>query len=987
MSFFPDTGLPRVFALPPGCDFAKEFVRGLLARQAGLPPENLARTEIYLNTGEVRRGILRALTESGPALLPRIRLVTELALDRRFYDIPRPVPALRRRLELFQAVAKLLEQDERFGARPSTFDLADSLAQLMDEMHAEGVNPDSIAELDVSAHSAHWDESVRFLRIIDQFWGRTEAPDRQARQRMVAERLVESWRSRPPEHPVIVAGSSGSRGATRLLMQAASALPQGAVVLPCFDFELPAEVWAGMVEAERNEDHPQFRFKHFMDQAGAIPGDIAPWQPEAVTSVPRNRLISLALRPAPVTNQWLTEGPGLVAIAEATENLALVEAPNPRAEATAIALRLREAAESGMAAALVTPDRSLIRQVKAALSRWAIEPDDRSGIPLAETPRGRLLAQTAALLGREIDAASLIALLRHPIVHSAASRQEHLLRVDRLELELRRDSIAAATRQYLRNFFHTASEDAADADWQSWLTSCLADMEAITGGPLEEIVSAHRHLAERLAQGSTEENAASSVLWQGESGQSLSTLLAEMHREGPAGGHLDTGAYRHLFLSLVRSERMPAAGGEPHPGIAVWTTLEARMQSPQLIIASGLNEGTWPAPAPIDPWLNRDLRRQAGLLMPERITGLSAHDFCQAVSAQNVVLTRSIRSAGAPTVPSRWLIRLTNLLDGIGEAGEAALAGMRERGRLILETAKALEEPAGPEPKAARPNPKPAVEHRPNRLSVTEIKILISNPYEIYARRVLGLRELNPLRARPDAVLRGNAVHRILELFIRAVDGNPGFCTVKRLLAVAEDALADVSAPVFAKRLWIAQLAAVGEEFIGHELGRMSEGISPILESRGESAVDGLDFTLVAKADRIDQKDSGLLALYDYKTGTIPGRTAIQNYDKQIPLTAAMLERGAFHQVPPGTVDYAAYIKVGRTTDEKEVRRFSDADGADLFEDAWRRLAVLIAHYRRPETGYLSRLNMRRVSYAAAYDHLARYGEWDETVTVQENGS
>lgn len=261
------------------------------------------------------------------------------------------------------------------------------------------------------------------------------------------------------------------------------------------------------------------------------------------------------------------------------------------------------------------------------------------------------------------------------------------------------------------------------------------------------------------------------------------------------------------------------------------------------------------------------------------------------------------------------------------------------------------------------------------------------DPYEIYVKHVLGLRELNPLHSRPDAVLRGNAVHRILELFIRAVDGNPDLCTVERLLGIAEDVLADISAPVFAKRMWIAQLAAVGEEFIGQELVRMSAGISSILESRGESAIDGLDFTLVAKADRIDQKDSGLLALYDYKTGTIPSKTDILHCDKQIPLTAAMLERGGFHQALPSAVDYAAYIKIGRTTEERPVDRISDKNGTDVFDDNWRRLAALIAHYRRPETGYLSRLNMRRVSYGAAYDHLARYGEWDETVSVQEDGS
>ena len=71
----------------------------------------------------------------------------------------------------------------------------------------------------------------------------------------------------------------------------------------------------------------------------------------------------------------------------------------------------------------------------------------------------------------------------------------------------------------------------------------------------------------------------------------------------------------------------------------------------------------------------------------------------------------------------------------------------------------------------------------------------------------------------------------------------------------------------------------------------------------------------------------------------------------------------------------------------KEVRRSNAAGDSDLFDDTWQRLASLVAHYRRPETGYLSRLNMRRITYGEAYDHLARYGEWDETAQKQEDCS
>ena len=93
-----------------------------------------------------------------------------------------------------------------------------------------------------------------------------------------------------------------------------------------------------------------------------------------------------------------------------------------------------------------------------------------------------------------------------------------------------------------------------------------------------------------------------------------------------------------------------------HPNVLVWGTLEARVQGADLLILAGLNEGSWPeAPAP-DPWLNRQMRADAGLLLPERRIGLSAHDFQQAIAAKEVWLTRSQRSDDAQTVPSRSVI-------------------------------------------------------------------------------------------------------------------------------------------------------------------------------------------------------------------------------------------------------------------------------------------------------------------------------------------
>ena len=978
---------PRVFALPLGCDFAKEFTKGLLTRFSGFPPEVMAKSEIYLNTGRVRRGVTDSLIAAGPALLPRLRLITDLAEDVRFPNVPAPTPALRRRLELFQAVAKLLEQDEQFGSRASTFDLADSLAVLMDEMQAEGVPPGRIASIDVSEHSAHWERSQAFLGIIEHFWKQTGEPDKQARQRMVVELLIRSWQSVPPAGPVIVAGSTGSRGATRMLMSAVARLPKGSVVLPCFDFDMPDEAWNGMDSSDTGEEHPQFRIKFFLSELGIEPSEVESWNPSAATNSQRNRLVSLALRPAPVTDQWMTEGHQLDGILEATEDLMIVETPNPRTEALVIALRLRLAVETGESAALVTPDPNLARQVKAALTRWNMEPDDSTGEAIADTAPGSLLHQTAGLLGKKIDSLELIALLRNHLVNTGLDRAAHVLCVDKLEFELRGRGIENDLVRQLDRLFRDENDEPASVEWQQWVLTILDDFASAAEAPLKDLVSLHRSVTERLVSGHNGGAYETNRLWEAHAGAAALKLIEDLQREGDACGTLDCHAYRHLFHSLLQRETVERFKINPFPGITIWNTLDARMQSPDVIIASGLNEGTWPSPTPIDPWLNRDLRRQAGLLMPERRTGLTAHDFQQSISVSKVVLTRSIRSADEPNVPSRWLIRLTNLLGGIGIEGETALRKMKRRGEELLALAKQIETPVQSVPRERRPYPKPPLKSRPKRLSVTAIQILAINPYQTYAQHVLGLRELEPLRPKSDAAIRGAAIHFIMLRFINRVKNDPNLCSRELLLSTAEDCLASLSAPTYAKRLWLAQLAGIADDFLIDEFTRLTNGTPVGLEKSGWIHLPDLDFRLTARADRIDCGFKDDLRLYDYKSGSIPSPIEIERGNKQIPLTAIILEKGGFDGISANKkVVGAYYLKIGKTTDIKDVSRANPGKKVDLFNQTWEEFRELIMHYQTLENGYSSRLDTRHYKYGTAYDHLARYGEWDDTDPLSNGG-
>ena len=336
-----------VFHLPPGLDFAETFAAGLLARYAGDPPETLARITVYLNSERMRRRVSGALTAQGARLLPRLRLVTELDSDAVLAGLPAPEPRLRRLLSLGQLVQGLLQQDETLAPQGAAFDLAASLSDLMDEMQAEGVTPGRIARLDMDRHAEYWQNTQSFLSIIAPFFAHDGAADPAARQRIAADWLADLWSSAPPPGPVIVAGSTGSRGPTFRLMRAVAGLAQGALVLPGFDDAMPQSAWSAMPDALTAEDHPQFRIRRLLDVLNLAPHAVRPWHDTAAPDPARNAVVSLSLRPAPVTDQWLTEGQGLHDLVGAMGGVTLVQAETPQEEAATIALILRDSAERG----------------------------------------------------------------------------------------------------------------------------------------------------------------------------------------------------------------------------------------------------------------------------------------------------------------------------------------------------------------------------------------------------------------------------------------------------------------------------------------------------------------------------------------------------------------------------------------------------------------------------------------------------------------
>ena len=951
----------RVFGTYSGQAFPETLLEGLTTRLQGAAPEQWARVEVYVNTQRMQRRLAELFLQGPARLMPKFHLVTDLAHDPLLSDLPMPVPTLKRRLEIAQLVRKLIQRVEGLAPASAVFDLANSLADLMDEMQGEGIAPDVIEGLDISDFSGHWERALQFITIVQRYFEGGEAPDKEARQRASVFALTQRWQESPPDHPILVAGSTGSRGTTFHLMKAVAGLPQGAVILPGFDFDMPRRVWAQLSDPKTSEDHPQYRFSRLLGALDLTSEQVIPWIESAPKAAARNRLVSLALRPAPVTFHWRQEGPYLTELDQATQDITWLEAPNQRVEAKAIALRLRQAAELGQTAAVISPDRNLTRRIATALAAWNITPDDSAGIPLSLTAPGRFLLHVLDLAQPQLTSETLLVLLKHPLAHSGADRGQHLRNTRELELYLRRDGPAFLTAQTLLQWAETKDHY---RPWVDWINAKVFDRWPQGPQPLENWIAHHRTLAEGLSAGLVGD---SGQLWEQAPGRDTKTEIENLTKYAPAAGDVDLTDYSAILRGVLNAGQTRNQN-HVHSNILIWGTLEARVQSADLVILAGLNDGTWPEPPAPDPWLNRSLRLQAGLLLPERRIGLSAHDFQQAVGAKAVWLTRSIRSDDAETVPSRWLNRIENLLNGLEKPDDASwMDRMRARGNEWLGKVEALEAPQAAPP-SIRPSVAPPVACRPESLSVTDIKHLIRDPYAIYAKRILDLKRLDSLTKSADAPLRGTVIHDLLEAFLQTGPWTNAEAAKATLLALAEERLqATVPWPA-ARRMWLARVVRFSEWFVTQEMVRQAQIVSTKTEIKGEIDLPELNFTLRGTADRIDLLNDGTAHIYDYKTGKPPTQAQQLHFDKQLLLEVEILRRGGFPGLGSLKVTGATYIGLDNAPTELP----APIDEADVWSD----LSKLIRAYQSAEQGYAARRAMLKAEESSDYDHLARYGEW-----------
>lgn len=1030
---------PRVFTIPSGAPFlavlAREIVEGRLVEgfRPADDPLALASATIYLPTRRAAQALSAGFIDAmggKAALLPVIRTLGDsdedefdiAASEAGEIDLPDAIGQTERQLVLARMVrswtrAMTQETRELYGDEdiviPSSaaeaVRLAGDLGAFLDSMETEEVDWDALPRLVREADSFDggpsgrwakwWNVTLEFLAIVSRTWpahlheiGRL---DPSQRRRMLLDARVRRLKAAPPAGPVIVAGSTGSIPATARLIAAVARLEPGAVVLPGLDLSLPEPEWRRISLAEREDDshslctHPQHGLARLLATLGVERRDVAALGSGGEA---RSSLLSAAMLPSSSTAQWARIGTNLD-LAAATSGVSLVEAPNERLEALAIAIALREALEvPGRTAALVTPDRMLARRVSAELRRFNIVVADSGGTPLANTPAGRFARLVAGFASLRPDPVMLAMLLKHPLLAGQETEAAH--RHARLfELALLRGAVVcpapgalgeAAKTKSGGNDRHAPAEvrSMTPADWQAVaelgqrVDEALGVFAALNEGPasLQAWMAALRRAIEFLAESRID-------LFRGmPGGAEAERLFDRFTLAGDDGFAVEAQEFADVLEALMAGENVRSRA-IAHPRLAILGPLEARLQRADLTILGGLNEGVWPPAARNDPFLNRPMRAEIGLSLPERRIGQAAHDFQQLSSGAEIIHTRSLKSDNAPTVASRWLQRLHVA------AGQEASLGMRQRGEKWLELAIALDRTEVRVARTPRPNPCPPVHLRPAALSVTQIETWIRDPYAIHARHILGLEPLPPLERDADPLMKGQVYHRILARFVTEPE-EPD--EMVRLTQIAAEALAEENLPPEVVAVWLPRFETIGRLFLEWEQRQRATAVRSAVETRGKAEVGATGFVLTGVADRIDLLQDGSVAIFDYKTGSGPSVRQARTLSPQLPLEGKIAQLGGFRdlqeQAVPATLAYVR-LRAGTELAVDDICGGRDpVSPADVIENAWRNLEKLIAAYRRPEQGYLSRYApVREAELGGVYDHLARVREW--STGAEEGGA
>ncbi|MDC0348889.1 double-strand break repair protein AddB [Alphaproteobacteria bacterium] len=940
---------PLVYSVPFSVPFLESVADYLLDQRKNFP---LEKWTIYLPTYQACQSleeILFTSSQKNAVLLPKIIPLGEVDPEEIFLlsrkgekeisKLPPVIGSHRRQILLASLISRF-----RYGNQDLPFQqslvLAEKLMKIIDEMRTENIDLRSLENLIPEMGQAeHWKKIQLFLSMISGHWDAILKEElcieSVAWQKKLMDIQADLWEeNKSNKNPVMVAGSLGTIPSTTRLIRAISSLKNGTIILPGLK--------RGKDEENLSARHPQFFLYRLLEKL-----DISSESVLDLSSFKKKKSKSLFLEDIFEKEES----------SEQEENghveIEWEDASDQGEEARIIGVSIRKALEEGKKKILcISPDKNLLKGVSQELEVWGLSVLPTQKEPFLVSVTGSFLHLLTLWFSEPFPLVSLAATFKHTLSFEKEPIWNLLERcVLRTGIEkISIDSFFEAINQRKKNI------DSEDFEKIFTLASFLKDILRYTDEihPLKFYLDKMEKIAQWIFE--SEKKIQDLFLdWAPEEASSFQEFWQDLEKSSQT-IHVNPKEFPEIFLSLLKGKTLSRKDRSYNP-IKLLTPLEARFVSADFRILSGLNEGVWPAETEIDSFFSPAMRRSLNLPSLEGRLGQSAHDFLSYICEGPVLITRSLRVGGAPSIPSRFLSYLRISLD--------------QKGVFCLksDTLKTWSKDFYKVPQKYfidPPSPCPPLSTRPKRFSVNDISRLLNNPYEIYAKHILKLKALESFELNQDARSFGVFIHAFLHEWFSAHKNKPDDFFSDEGRHLFELYLG----PLHQARFWWEKFLVIFEwmksqpfpkNFVTEVWGNFS------------FSVCGEIFTLFGRADRIDWNEDGA-TLIDYKTGTLPSFSDIRlGKAPQMPLEALIFTKGKFQGVPSLALNSLQHWELPTRQGRGGIFPIKESPCL-LAEDARKRLEELMRSFCDLKMPYLS--YPKGFKGTSEFDHLSRVQEW-----------
>jgi len=824
--------------------------------------------------------------------------------------------------------------------------IATQLKNLFDDIERQEIDLNLLYTIDDSDLALHRQFTLDFLkkfylRIKNSIF-RDDIFSNVAHQNFVISKFISAIESCGLKSPLIIAGTTGSVNYSKKLLKAVAADKNGHVLLYGLHESLAESA---------SETSPQFilnellKFiKDSVDKKNIIE---VSYEEFKICAKSRLDFLAYSMLPSLETYKWqaVEKRMNQQNIAnDFAKNFFYLQANNEVEEARLIAVVVAEAVFNNQKIAIIANDHKFVDLIKLELNNFSLNFNDARSLDLLSSKLINLILLLLELNENNFDSSLLLALLKHDYSSYFCDKNLSIF-----EIEILRQARTVAGLEGIEKKISQAENKELKIFFESFLQNLKALDDLIGEVDLSVYFQTIISVIEKLSKKNIDD-----LISLEPCAEELFKLFEKLKLQ--AGYKINSKDalrfFAHLFSQVSYFEK-----SQTDACVQIVSPIEARLLNFDVLVLTSLNQGDFPQNEG-ENWLGKKIRADLQIDLSAKKYGQNAYDFCNYLSNEKVVLTRCKSKNGILSIASPFILRLEILCKKLaiklndGAEYFALLNKLDNESEISVEASKIL-------------SPKPPLEYRPQKISITEIAKLFSNPYEIYVKKILQLKELNKLDYEPEAREFGSFVHKALEEFVKNKED-------KLFLSQAKKIFVEFFINEEAKLIWWPRFENMFKNFI--EQNNNLQAKDNYLEVPVKLMINNV--LISGKIDRISSDKEGFIKIFDYKTGQIPAiKDVFLGLQPQLTIYALMLccgliEDKNLQKLTPEKITSLNYWKLS-ATGEGEIKSIikTAEELAAVVAAAKIGIENLLQYFAEEKNGYLLK---EILESRAEYWHISR---------------